>query len=96
MSRALYLPENVSKVDQLKETLSQLPENLVSMCSLSDVRIKTTLILGRPIRAYPHIYTWEKPIKKLYKNVMCCSSKNNSELMFSRLQFLTVVMETWE
>ena len=31
MSRALYLPENVSKVDQLKETLSQLPENLVSL-----------------------------------------------------------------
>ncbi|XP_020627165.1 LETM1 and EF-hand domain-containing protein 1, mitochondrial-like isoform X2 [Orbicella faveolata] len=29
MSRALYLPENVSKVDQLKETLSQLPETLV-------------------------------------------------------------------
>ena len=30
MSRALYLPENISKVDQLKETLSQLPETLVS------------------------------------------------------------------
>lgn len=29
MSRALYLPENVSQVDQLKETLSQLPETLV-------------------------------------------------------------------
>lgn len=29
MSRALYLPETVSKVDQLKETLSQLPETLV-------------------------------------------------------------------
>ena len=32
MSRALYLPENVSQVDQLKETLSQLPETLV--CSV--------------------------------------------------------------
>lgn len=30
MSRALYLPETVSTVDQLKETLSQLPETLVS------------------------------------------------------------------
>ena len=30
MSRALYLSENVSTVDQLKETLSQLPETLVS------------------------------------------------------------------
>lgn len=35
MSRALYLPENVSKVDQLKETLSQLPETLVSNATCS-------------------------------------------------------------
>ena len=34
MSRALYLPENVSKVDQLKETLSKLPETLVSSLNL--------------------------------------------------------------
>ena len=34
MSRALYLPENVSKVDQLKETLSKLPETLVSSFNL--------------------------------------------------------------
>ncbi|EDO28252.1 predicted protein, partial [Nematostella vectensis] len=31
MSRALYLPETVSNVDKLKETLSKLPNNLVSL-----------------------------------------------------------------
>lgn len=44
MSRALYLPENVSKVDQLKETLSQLPENLVEeaeikICEVSGEKV---------------------------------------------------------
>ena len=29
MSRALYLPEKIPKVDQLKEALSKLPENMV-------------------------------------------------------------------
>lgn len=44
MSRALYLPENVSKVDQLKETLSKLPENLVEeaeikICEVSGEKV---------------------------------------------------------
>ncbi|PFX29216.1 mitochondrial proton/calcium exchanger protein-like [Stylophora pistillata] len=44
MSRALYLPENISKVDQLKETLSQLPENLVEeaeikICEVSGEKV---------------------------------------------------------
>lgn len=44
MSRALYLPENVSKVDQLKETLSQLPETLVEeaeikICEVSGEKV---------------------------------------------------------
>lgn len=44
MSRALYLPENVSTVDQLKETLSQLPETLVEeaeikICEVSGEKV---------------------------------------------------------
>lgn len=44
MSRALYLPETVSTVDQLKETLSQLPETLVEeaeikICEVSGEKV---------------------------------------------------------
>ncbi|KAJ7375252.1 letm1 and EF-hand domain-containing protein 1, mitochondrial [Desmophyllum pertusum] len=44
MSRALYLPENVSKVEQLKETLSQLPETLVE-----EAEIKICEVSGEPV-----------------------------------------------